>query len=48
LELHGGTLFAAEHDEGSAFYAYGAGATFDSFKGVFDLEDVTIGTAYWG
>ena len=42
LQLHGGLLFAAEHDDLVAFDGDSAGAALDSLEGVFDLEDVAI------
>ena len=43
LQLHGGLLFAAEHDDLGAFDGDGAGAALDGFEGIFDLEDVAVG-----
>jgi hypothetical protein len=43
LQLHGGLLFAAEHDDLRAFDGDGAGAALDGFEGIFDLEDVAVG-----
>jgi hypothetical protein len=43
LQLHCRPLFAAQHDDVCAFDADGAGAAFDRFEGVFDLEDVSVG-----
>lgn len=48
LQLHCGALLAAENDDGGAFDADGAGAAFDGLEGVFDLEDVAIGTVECG
>ena len=45
LELHGGALLAAEDHDGGALDADGAGPALDGLLGVFDLEDVAIGTA---
>jgi hypothetical protein len=42
LEFHGGALFAAEYDDVGAFDADGAGASFDGFKRIFDLENVSV------
>ena len=42
LEFHRGTFFAAQHDDFGAFDADCAGAAFDCFEGVFDLEDVAV------
>lgn len=47
LQLHCGALLAAEDHDGGAFDADGAGAAFDGFEGVFDLEDVAVGTVGW-
>jgi hypothetical protein len=43
LQLHGGLLFAAEHDDLGAFDGDGAGAALDGFEGIFYLEDVAVG-----
>lgn len=43
LQLHGGSLFAAEDDDAGAFDGDGAGAALDRFESVFDLKDVAIG-----
>ena len=43
LQLHGGLLFAAEHDDLGAFDGDGAGAALDGFEGIFDLKDVAVG-----
>ena len=43
LELHGGLLFTAEHDDLVAFDSNSAGAALDGLEGIFDLEDVTVG-----
>lgn len=43
LQFHGGALFAAEDDDVAAFDADGAGAAFDGFEGIFNLEDVAVG-----
>ncbi len=43
LQLHGGLLFAAEHDDLGAFDGDGAGTALDGFEGIFDLEDVAVG-----
>jgi hypothetical protein len=43
LQLHGGLLFAAEHDDLGAFDGDGAGTALDGFEGIFDLEDVSVG-----
>jgi hypothetical protein len=43
LQLHGGLLFTAEHDDLVAFDSDGAGAALDGLEGIFDLEDVAIG-----
>ena len=43
LQFHRRALFAAEDDEVGAFDGDGAGAAFDGFESVFDLEDVAIG-----
>ena len=47
LQLHGGLLFAAEHDDLGAFNGDGAGAALDGFEGIFDLEDVAVGGEDW-
>lgn len=47
LQLHGGLLFAAEHDDLAAFDGDGAGAALDGFEGIFDLEDVAVGGEDW-
>lgn len=44
LQFHGGTLLAAQNDDVGAFDPHGAGAAFDGFEGIFDLEDVAVGT----
>jgi hypothetical protein len=43
LQLHGGLLFAAEHDDLVAFDSDGAGAALDGLEGIFDLEDMAVG-----
>jgi len=43
LQLHGGLLFTAEHDDLAAFDSDGAGAALDGLEGIFDLEDMTVG-----
>jgi len=48
LKLHGGALFAAEHDVGRAFDADGTGATLHSLERIFDLEDVAVGGEHCG
>lgn len=48
LELHGRALLAAEDDDILAFDAYGAGSSLDGLAGVFDLEDVAVGTGEEG
>jgi hypothetical protein len=47
LQLHGGLLFTAEHDDLVAFDGDGAGAALDGLEGIFDLEDVAIGREDW-
>ena len=47
LQLHRAALLAPEHDDVGAFDADGAGAAFDGFEGVFDLEDVAVGGEDW-
>lgn len=43
LQLHGRPLLAPQHDDGGSLDGYGAGAAFDGFEGIFDLEDVSVG-----
>jgi hypothetical protein len=47
LQLHGGLLFAAQHDDLAAFDGDGAGAALDGFESIFDLEDVAVGGEDW-
>lgn len=48
LQFHGRTLFAPQHDDVSPFNPDGAGAAFYGFQGVFNLEDVAVGTGERG
>lgn len=43
LQFHRRALLAAEDDNAVAFDGDGAGAAFDGFEGIFDLENVAIG-----
>ncbi len=44
LQFHGGALLTAQDDDVCTFHPDGAGASFDCFKRIFDLEDVAVGT----